>query len=244
MTLRRFAWALTASIVVSVQAACTESAVTGTSPQSDRTGIPAASAPRTVRTTPATQQIPDDPGSHRQTDPSERHVARPTASAPVGAKPTRSTCVEDDTADLDRTGEPPGYADVVAACVRTAGSGLRLELEVAAPVPARMASENDGVTYSFELRPRTDATVYVVAHADREGWVTYLTRGNGRKRLRGAMLISDRRVLITVPRSELTAEARLAWKAESSWLRSGLVTTSYSFDSAPDRGRAAFRHDD
>ncbi len=98
----------------------------------------------------------------------------------------------------------------------------------------------DGETqqsFGFELGP--DA--YVFAEGDHSGWNAVITHGDGRRRLPDALRIEGATVRITLSWSELGAAREITWRAESSWLESKILKTSYAFDAAPDQGRAGLR---
>jgi hypothetical protein len=91
-----------------------------------------------------------------------------------------------------------------------------------------MPNRSTHTAVGFELAS-SGGTLYVGAEATADGWSAYLTRGRGRQQL-PAPTISDRQLRIMLPVSALDGARGLTWRAESSWLRATLTTTSYSFD--------------
>lgn len=154
--------------------------------------------------------------------------------------PSGPSCVDDPAADLDSTGTPHAYADIRGACIRPAGASIRLAVTTAAKVPSRMPNRDTTMTVGFELLERAGAESYVYAEADHGGWTAYLTQGNGKRSLPGAVAVSGRTITLTVARAELKGARQLDWNSESSWLSAGLLRTSYAFDTAPDRGHTSF----
>lgn len=144
--------------------------------------------------------------------------------------------MSDGAGDQDRSGSPPAYTDLTRACVRAAGSSIRFELTLNGSAPAAMPNDDTVLTLGFSL-PRGDSGSSVQAEVDTGGWSAYLTHGQGRTWLSG-LRVDGRSVSITVPASQLPASLR--WRAESSWTKSTMLTTSYAFDTAPDIGTATF----
>jgi hypothetical protein len=152
---------------------------------------------------------------------------------------SRPSCNDDASGDLDSSGSAPSYADVTGGCLRPDGSQLRLEASTVGPVPARMPDRNTQLSYGFELTPPSGSTIYVHAQASPDGWTTYLSRGHGQHEI-SRPTIDGNRVVLTMPVAELQGAQRVEWALESSWLRSGVLGTSYAFDSAPNIGTARF----
>jgi hypothetical protein len=158
------------------------------------------------------------------------------AAAQTVSKPS---CRDDSRGDLDASGSPPPAADVTRGCLRADGQQLRLEASTAGPVPSRMPDRDTQLSYGFELTPTSGSTLYVNAQASPGGWVTYLSRGHSRREI-GRPVIDGERVVLTLPLAELGGAQHVQWALESSWLRSGVLGTSYAFDSAPDIGTVSF----
>jgi hypothetical protein len=160
------------------------------------------------------------------------------AAAPsqTGSKPS---CIDDSSGDTDSSGSAPSYADVTVGCLRTDGSQLRLAATTLGPVPARTPDRDTQLSYGFELTPPSGSAVYVHAQASPDGWTTYLSRGHGQSEI-GRPTIDGDRVVLMLPLAELRGARHVQWALESSWLRSGLLVTSYAFDSAPNIGSARF----
>jgi hypothetical protein len=152
---------------------------------------------------------------------------------------SRPSCHDDSSGDMDSSGSAPSYADVTSGCLRTDGSQLRLEASTAGPVPARMPDPNTHLSYGFELTPPSGSTFYVHTQASPDGWTTYLSRGHGQREI-GRPTIDGPRVVLTLLLAELRGAQRVQWALESSCLRSGVLGTSYAFDSAPNIGTARF----
>jgi hypothetical protein len=165
-------------------------------------------------------------------------AAQGNAAAPAqpGSKPS---CTDDTSGDMDSSGSAPSYADLSDGCVRANGSQLRLAATSVGMVPTRMPDQNTQLSYGFELTPPSGSTLYVHAQAGPSGWATYLSRGHGEREI-GRPTIDGGRVVLTLPVAELRGAPRLQWTLESSWLRSGVLGTSYAFDTAPNGGAASF----
>ena len=161
-----------------------------------------------------------------------------SAAAPVQTA-SKPSCTDDSSGDMDSSGSAPTYADVTRGCLRTDGSQLRLEASTVGPVPARMPDRNTQLSYGFEVTPPSGSTLYVHAQASPGGWTTYVSHGNGQRAI-GRPTIDGDRIVLTLPVAELRGAQRVQWALESSWLKSGLLGTSYAFDSAPNIGTASF----
>jgi len=107
------------------------------------------------------------------------------------------------------------------------------------PVPARMPDPNTHLSYGFELTPPSGSTLYVHAQASPDGWTTYLSRGHGQREI-GRPTLDGNRVALTLPLAALGGARRVQWALEASWMKSGLLGTSYAFDAAPNIGTASF----
>lgn len=167
-----------------------------------------------------------------------RGAAQGNAAAPAQA-PSKPSCRDDSPGDADSSGSAPTYADLGRGCVRTNGSRLLLEATTVGAVPARMPDRDTQLSYGFELNLPSGSTLYVNAQASPEGWATYLSRGQGRREI-GRPSIDGDRVVLSLPLAELGRAHHVQWALESSWLKSGLLATSYAFDSAPNIGTVGF----
>lgn len=250
MTLPRPARVLAAFAVASTLTACSAEPPPGQPPENDastNTGAPATTTPATTAATDRASSTRDS--AQRSAGTGGKRAAGHGASVrtPNSAAQTTTaghpgpSCVKDAASDLDSAGTPPRYADILGACIRDAGTAVRLELRLAGDVPARMPDRDTNLTFGFELRRGSGAESYVFAESDHGGWTAYITRGHGRRALSKAISINGRDLRLTMSRSELDGAKQLEWKVESSWLSSGLLKTSYAFDTAPDRGHASFR---
>lgn len=178
---------------------------------------------------------------------SNKKTARATTTTPPkgGGSPKQASgpvvsCLSDPTADTTGEASPPGYADIVRACVRTAGAGVKFETTVNGAIPSRMPREAEHLNLGFELRSAAGET-YVVAEGTSDGWTAYLTEGDGRRELPKAISIDGGKLTITARLPHQGDPSAMRWKAEASWLHSTLLKTSYAFDAAPSQGDTAFR---
>lgn len=158
---------------------------------------------------------------------------------PAADAPAAPSCVSDPAGDPEASGSVPAYADLLGGCLRPEGRNLLLEAAAAGALPAG-ADHGAEASFEFELAPASGPTLYVYAELGRGGWSAYATRGDGRHPL-AAPVISGDRVRVALPAGQLGAATRIRWRLEASWLRATTLTTSYAFDSAPDRSTASFR---
>ena len=161
-------------------------------------------------------------------------------NGPASGQPgPRPSCTDDASGDLDSSGSAPSYADVTGGCLRTDGPQLRLEARTAGSVPARTPDRDTQLSYGFELTSPSGSTTYVHAQASPEGWTAYLSRGDTRREIT-APTVHGSRVVLSLPFAELGGAGRVDWTLEASWLESGVLSTEYAFDSAPDGGAVRF----
>jgi hypothetical protein len=160
-------------------------------------------------------------------------------SATATQAASRPSCIDDASGDLESSGSAPTHADVTSGCLRPEGSQLRLVASTNGPIPERMPDRDSQLSYGFELTPPSGSTLYVHAQASTGGWTAYLSRGHGQRGI-GSPTVDGDRILLSVPLAELGGAKSVQWALESSWLRSGPLSTSYAFDSAPEGGTARF----
>ncbi len=165
---------------------------------------------------------------------------RAQGSAPATtAAASKPSCTDDASGDLEGSGSAPSYVDTTRGCLDPQGSQLRLEAVTVGAIPARMPDRDTQLSYGFELTPPSGSTLYVHAQASPGGWTAYVSRGNSQRRI-GAPAIDGDRVVLSLPLDELGGARTFQWALESSWLKSGLLSTSYAFDGAPNVGTARF----
>lgn len=156
--------------------------------------------------------------------PATTSVAR-TASGP--------SCAPDAAGDQDASGSPAAYSDLTGACLRSGRAAVVFEATFAGAVPASRCEDGETLSVGWVL-PRESGNWYVAADCEDAGWTAYLTRGEGRRELPGAVAPKGATVRVIVPLAALGDVRSLRWQAETSWVRSGLVGTAYAFDKAPD----------
>lgn len=140
----------------------------------------------------------------------------------------------DAAGDTEDSGTSPGYVDLRRASIADRGRGrVRFRLEVAAPFEERMS----GSTYVYlEFRLEGEGRdVSLVAEGDANGWGVYL----GEDLLPGRFVIDGSTMTFTVPWKSVGGRGAFDWYVASSWTRSTLLDTDYSFDRVPD-GFATF----
>lgn len=187
---------------------------------------------------------PGNGGGPGPAAPQKSGAAGSTAAAPgngatQGGPAARPSCTDDPAGDLDSSGDAPPYADVTGGCLRAEGQQLRLEARTLGAVPARMPDRDTQLSYGFELTTPSGSTTYVHAQASPDGWSAYVSRGNSRLEIAPPSVDGDR-VVLTLPLAELGGADRVQWVLEASWLESGLLSTEYAFDGAPNGGAVRF----
>lgn len=209
--------------------------------------VTAAGPDRTAEAAAPAKSSRSEASTRSQSQTSNKKTARATTTTPPngGGLPKQASgpvvsCLSDPTADTTGEASPPGYADIVRACVRTAGADVKFETTVNGAIPSRMPREDEHLNLGFELRSAAGET-YVVAEGTSDGWTAYITEGDGRRELSKAIAIDGRKLTITARLPDQGDMNALRWKAEASWLHSTLLKTSYAFDAAPSQGDTAFR---
>lgn len=243
MAAGRFGAALAALVVAGAVSACSS-----TPPPADPAGAAAAGSDRAAASTSpsvkakakraakSAEQRADarGPAGDRSSTSDRTGSAAGSTGGAGGTSAPAVSCMSDRTGDQDRAGSPPAYSDVVRACVREVRSSIRFEFTVGGGLPGRMSDSRTVLTLGFTL-PRDGGQSSVQAVAGTDGWSAYLTHGQGRKAVSG-LTVDGSRLYITVPAREFGATLR--WRADSSWTKSQLLSTSYAFDVAPDMGTA------
>lgn len=162
-----------------------------------------------------------------------------SGSSGSGADRTRAaaavSCADDMSGDTEGSGSTPAYTDLTRACVREQGSQLVLQATTAGAPPARMPDGGTNLAMGFEL----GRDVYVGIQSTGGGWSAYLTHGNGRRALAPPRVVG-REVQVVVPVAALDGARQVAWRMQSSWTRSTLVSTAYAFDEAPNGHASSF----
>jgi len=211
-----------------------------TAPSAKTTTKPSGKpAQRSKTSAPATATRPARPSS---TSGGEQPGSTPqdqepgSTSTPAGA---RSACLTDAAGDLSAAGSPPAYTDIVGTCLRASGSSVTWTTTLGGEAPSRMSDKETNLALRLALDDGSGPTTYLVAEASPDGWSVRLTRGDSSRDLPGALALDGRTVVVTAPASAVDTHG-VAWRAESSWTRSTLLETDYAFDTAPDRGSAAF----
>jgi len=233
--------AVTLVAAVSLSVACSSSEVPSTVSRPPRSPDGSKSMRESDRSSNANPELKTD---SKQGEENERaNATEQSSSQPILVEPaTRdgAWCVEDLSLDLESQGRPPRYVDIVAACLRELRDYLQLEVTVKGRVPAHMPDGDTSASIGFELSSSAGDESYVWAEADRNGWTAYITRGQGRRELPRALSSGGRGMQLMLRWSALKGARRLRWYAESSWLRAGLLATSWAFDRAPENGVASF----
>ena len=102
-----------------------------------------------------------------------------------------------------------------------------------------MPDRGSNLAVGFELDSGPGTPWYVAAQATASGWSAYASRG-GQRRSLPAPAVSGNRLLLSIPAAQV-GPGSIQWLVESSWLRSTLTSTSYSFDDAPNGRTATLR---
>ncbi|MEA2497788.1 MAG: hypothetical protein QOH26_193, partial [Actinomycetota bacterium] len=114
---------------------------------------------------------------------------------------------------------------------------VKLTLTLAADVPDAMPDGNTFMAVGFRFDGKGDDEPYVYADADDGGWVPGTS---GADTYPGTFSVEGRKITFVVPWAALGGAQKFKWYANDSWVQSGLVTTSYAFDEAPNFERAHY----
>lgn len=142
------------------------------------------------------------------------------------------SCTDDLRGDLDGSRSAPAWSDLTGGCATGTGDRIVLTATTAGPLPSRMPDRGSNLAIGFELDPGAGKPWYVAAEAAASGWSAWASRG-GQRRSIPAPTISGGRLTLSFPASQV-GSGTVQWLVESSWLRSTLTSTSYSFDDAPN----------
>lgn len=195
-----------------------------------------------ARTGAATKAAASRTAPNAQADPRPRSRdgsgTASTGSAAVEQQRAAAarSCADDLRGDLDGSRSAPAWSDLTGGCAAEDGDRVVLTATTAGSLPARMPDRGSNFAVGFELDTGAGKPWYVAAEATASGWSAYASRGGQRRSLPGPTISGDR-LTLSIPAAQVGA-GTIQWLVESSWLRSTLTSTSYSFDDAPN-GRAA-----
>jgi hypothetical protein len=144
---------------------------------------------------------------------------------------TASAALTDRVGDTESSEDPPAYTDIVAAGIQGGAETVRLTITVNDQVPKRMPDADTffSVDTSIEGKGKPYS---VYADGTANGWTAYVTHGGDTRKLPGAFHIEGDTTVIEVPWSVIGGQRRFRWSAETSWSRTTLTSTYYSFDEA------------
>jgi hypothetical protein len=142
----------------------------------------------------------------------------------------------DADSDAETHGDVPAYTEITRASVEGRGNSVRLTLTLAAFVPDAMPDGDTFFNVGFRFKGKGHEERYVSADADQNGWHPSV-RGSDYP---GSFSVSGATIVFELPWSAIGGPSRFKWYADDSWVHSGLVTTSYSFDEAPNYERASY----
>jgi hypothetical protein len=150
---------------------------------------------------------------------------------------TASVELTDGIGDTESSEDPPAYTDIVAAGVEGSSQTLRLTITVNDPVPRRMPDAD--TFFSVDTTIDGEGKPYnVYADGTANGWTAYVSHNEGSRKLQNAFRIDGSTTVIEIPWSVIGGQRRFRWSAATSWTRSTLTRTYYSFDEA-SRGNGA-----
>ncbi len=163
----------------------------------------------------------------------------PGQDGPTSKKRGRkSSVVSDLRNDFDAEGNPPSYVDLTGASIHARGPEAIITLEFASALPRSMPNEEHAVLAGIDVEDakRRD---FIYAEGTSEGW----RPDRSGRRFVGEFSVQGRHMTFTVALSTLSRRNRFEWYAHSSWTRSTLTETDYSFDVAPDDQSVYFPQD-
>jgi hypothetical protein len=152
---------------------------------------------------------------------------------------TESASVPDRTGDGEGSGEVPAYTDIVGGAIEGRGRTVRLSITFSDRVPPAMP--DDDTVMSVETTIDRGGTTYrVYADGDSDGWSAYIARKGDSRALLGAFRIDGSRTIFDVAWGRVGGPGRFKWSVQSSWTRSTLTRTDFSFDRSPGQRMARF----
>lgn len=181
---------------------------------------------------------PNGSGSDKGDDRSGGGDGGPGGDGPKHEKdPSRGYAARGDAdSDAESHGDVPLYAEITRATVEGLGQNVRLTMTFAANVPQAMPDNNTFFNAGFRFDGPEDDDPYVYADADDQGWKPSTKSGN----YPGSFSVTGPKIVFELPWSALGGARSFKWYGNDSWVNSGLVTTSYSFDEVPNIERANY----
>lgn len=185
---------------------------------------------------------PADPGGQRSpTAGTGQRTSRPEA-APTTSRDWRAIGGVADR-DGDHGVQGPDHADLVEVAFADDGQRLRVRVDLAADVPARL-EDGEVVGLGVDLLRDSDGESRYQLFADggSDGWRAWLQTPDGFVPYPGTFAIGGRRVEFTVPWSAIGDPASGPARVFLDWSGPGLagVTRAASEDRAPDDGDLTF----
>jgi hypothetical protein len=154
-----------------------------------------------------------------------------------GKASTASAGLTDRIGDTESSEDPPAYTDIVAAGIEGSGQTLRLTITVNDQVPRRMPDAD--TFFSVDTTIDGEGKPYsVYADGTANGWTAYVSHDGESRKLPNVFHIEGATTVIEVPWNVIGGQRRFRWSAQTSWSRSTLTRTYYSFDEA-SRGNGA-----
>jgi hypothetical protein len=142
----------------------------------------------------------------------------------------------DSASDGEGNGDTPNYAEMTRASVRGTGENVELTVTFAEALPQAMPDGNTFMAVGFRFEGKREKP-YVYADGDRSGWTPGVSSSDSYP---GEFSVSGNKMIFTLPWSALGGAQKFKWYANDSWVKSGLVTTSYLFDEVPNLERAHY----
>lgn len=147
----------------------------------------------------------------------------------------------DDVDDAFSAGEPPAYADVIAATVVGRGKVLQMTITFAEELPARTEEDEELIAALALREPGTEKSRWTfAARSSPLGWDAFKKARDKQRRLEDALSIRDGSVILRLPWTVIGGPRRFEWYANGSWARTGAAVKSFSFDLAPNGDVAAY----
>jgi hypothetical protein len=142
----------------------------------------------------------------------------------------------DSSSDGEGNGDTPIYADMTRASIKGNGQSVELTVTFAETVPQVMPDGNTFMAVGFRFEGKRNKP-YVYADGDKSGWTPGI---NSSESYPGEFSVSGNKMVFTLPWAALGGAQKFKWYANDSWVKSGLVTTSYLFDEVPNLERAHY----
>lgn len=200
---------------------------------------PGRDTPAKVTPPPGSEIAAPSPGASQA--PNSGAAKTETEIRSTGSAATSATVVvTEPDPDVEKSGLPPDYPDIVSARIQGSPKSFRVTLTFRSELPDRMPDDKTYMVSGFGLTGTKKEGGYAFgAQADTDGWRAYGGK-NDEDGYDGKLSVQGRTMVFDTPWSAIGGPRSFEWYAQSTWFKSVATTTHYSLDNVPNEGPAKY----